>query len=245
MAKTVLTHDSTGTSFGTASRPGDLFLSSRCGVALATICLLTSPSARADDKLREVTFAKADLGRVAPGWTSAKTGNGEGSVWKVVADDSAPGKSSHAFAQTASGPATLANVCVLDDSSCKDCEASVAVRAVDGKFDQAGGLVWRYLDSDNYYLCRYNPLEEFFRVYHVKDGRRTQLATKENIELPAGKWFNIAIKQTGDRIECSLNGTKHLEVTDKTFAGPGKLGVWCKADAVSHFDQFRFTPSNK
>ena len=38
------------------------------------------------------------------GWKAAKTGSGAGSVWKVVADESAPSKSGFALAQTAAGP---------------------------------------------------------------------------------------------------------------------------------------------
>src|SRR5262245_51005312 len=46
-------------------------------------------SAAADDKTRGFTFRKDDVGRVPPGWKADKTGTGEGSVWKVVADDTA------------------------------------------------------------------------------------------------------------------------------------------------------------
>ena len=44
-------------------------------------------------------------------------------------------------------------------------------------------------------------------------------------------------KDTGLRIiGGDLKGKKQLEVTDKTFAGPGGIGVWTKADAVTLFD---------
>ena len=34
-------------------------------------------------------------------------------------------------------------------------------------------MVWRAKDKKNYYICRYNPLEDNFRVYKVVDGERT------------------------------------------------------------------------
>jgi hypothetical protein len=34
------------------------------------------------------------------------------------------------------------------------------MKAVAGKEDQGGGLVWRAMDSNNYYVARYNPLED-------------------------------------------------------------------------------------
>ena len=206
--------------------------------------LLVCPYVLAAEKAVDVQFAKADAGKVPAGWTAAKTGTGDGSAWSVVADESTPSGSGFALAQTAEGPNGLFNLCVLADSRFKDGKLSVAVRAVAGKLDQGGGLVWRYQDADNYYVCRYNPLEENFRVYYVKAGKRVQLVTRD-VLLPPGKWFTVSVSHAGDRIECSLNGTKLLEVTDKTFPDAGKVGVWSKADARSHFDRFQFTPVAK
>lgn len=45
--------------------------------------------------------------------------------------------------------------------------------------DQGGGVVWRARDSKNYYIARYNPLENNFRVYKVEAGRRVQLGTSD------------------------------------------------------------------
>src|SRR5438552_18821954 len=73
--------------------------------------------AAAEDKARTFTFGKDDTGKLPGGWTAAKTGKGEGSVWKVVADDTAPSKKGHVLAQTAEGPNALFNVCVADDTS--------------------------------------------------------------------------------------------------------------------------------
>ena len=199
----------------------------------------------AAEEPKVVTFAKGDAGKTPKGWIAAKTGEGEGSVWAVTNDDTAPSKSGYTLAQTAEGPDKFFNLCVLTDSSFKDGEVSVAVKAVKGKFDQGGGVVWRYTDAKNYYVCRYNPLETNLRVYHVKDGVRTQLGTKEDLTVKDGVWFTVSVKHTGKAIECSLDGKKLLEVTDDTFPNAGQVGVWCKADAQSHFDQFKFTPAKK
>jgi hypothetical protein len=69
-----------------------------------------------------------------------------------------------------------------------------------------GGVVWRYQDADNYYVCRYNPLETNFRVYKVVAGKREQLATAEKIELKSGEWHAFLINHKGEKIFCSLAG---------------------------------------
>src|SRR5262249_45715295 len=120
----------------------------------------------------------------------------------------------------------------------KDLELSVQFKAMRGKNDQGGGLVWRYQDADNYYICRMNPLEDNFRVYKVVGGKRTQLETKEDLKIPTGEWHTIKIEQRGDQIECYLDGKKYLEARDGTFTNAGKVGLWSKSDAQSHFDKF-------
>lgn len=47
----------------------------------------------------------------------------------------------------------------------------------------------------------------------------------------------------GDQIECALNGKKYLEAIDGTFTKAGKVGLWTKADAQSHFDEFQVSAS--
>lgn len=43
-----------------------------------------------------------------------------------------------------------------------------------GKEDQAGGVVWRLKDANNYYIARANALEDNVTIYHVVAGRRTE-----------------------------------------------------------------------
>lgn len=182
---------------------------------------------------------KDDLGKVPAGWKTARTGKGEGSVWKVVADASAPSKSGYVLAQTAESPKALFNLCVSEKTSFKDVTLSVAFKAVAGREDQGGGLVWRYQDAGDYYVARMNPLEDNFRVYKVIAGRRVQLQTKEGLKVPAGEWHTLKVRMKGDRIECWLDGRKYLEAQDDALPKAGQVGLWTKADARTHFDNFK------
>src|SRR5829696_5452023 len=99
------------------------------------VLLLAAGVLAAQDRPRTFTFAKTDLGKVPTGWAAAQTGKGA-SVWKVVADDTAPGKTGFALAQTTDDPDALFNLCVADDTSFQDVELSVAFKANAGKNDQ-------------------------------------------------------------------------------------------------------------
>jgi hypothetical protein len=184
-------------------------------------------------------FTKEDVGKLPAGWQSMKTGHGDGSVWKVVADDSAPSMRGYVLAQTAEGPNNLFNVCAIEDADYRDVEVQVAFKAVRGKLDQGGGIVWRLQDAENYYVARMNPLESNYRVYKVVHGKRTQLATKEDLKIPAGQWHTLKVRQRGEQIECWLDGKKYLEAKDDTYTKAGQVGLWTKADAQTYFDSLQ------
>jgi hypothetical protein len=214
-----------------------------CTVTLAA--LLGVSSLAADEKARTFRPSKDDIGKVPSGWKADKTGEGEGSVWKVVADETAPSKTGLVLAQTAESPGNVFNLCVADEPSLKDVEVLVAFKAVKGQKDQSGGIVWRYQDANNYYIARMNPLEDNFRVYKVIAGKRIQLETKEDLKVPTGEWHNLKIKMVGDHIECFLDGKKYLDTKDDAIQKAGKVGLWTKADAQSHFDQFTVKTESK
>jgi hypothetical protein len=208
-------------------------------VTLATVFLLGAyPLATGGNGglAKRVSFAAGDLNKVPQSWKAAQTGKGTGSVWKVVADDSAPSKTGHVLAQTAASTSkSMFNLCVLDKGGYKDVEVTVPFKAMAGKEDQGGGLVWRYQDENNYYVARANPLEDNFRLYKVVNGKRIQLATAD-VEVPSKQWHTLRIQHVGDQINCSLNGKKLLEAKDNTIAAAGRIGLWTKADAQTYFD---------
>jgi hypothetical protein len=167
------------------------------------------------------------VGEIAKAWTS------DLGTWKVVADDTAPSKP-NVLAQVSSEAKTPFNVALAGETSFKDLDLSVKLKAVSGKQDQGGGPVWRAKDAKNYYVVRWNPLEDNFRLYKVVDGKRTQLGTAD-VKAPAG-WHTIRVTMKADAIACYFDGKNRLEAKDDTFKDAGKVGLWTKADAVTHFD---------
>jgi hypothetical protein len=209
----------------------------RWTMAVTIVGLAASALGAMDDKT--VRFAKDDLGKVPAGWQAAKTGSGQGSVWKVVEDDSAPSKSGYVLAQTAESPSSLFNICVKDEGKYKDVDLSVSFKAMAGRRDQGGGFVWRYQDNNNYYICRMNPLEDNYRVYKVINGRRSAEFQDATVKVPLNEWHTLGAKMAGDHIECFLDGKKILDVKDSSILEAGRVGLWTKADAQTRFDQFK------
>ena len=123
---------------------------------------------------------------------------------------------------------------------------TVRFKPVDGKVDQAGGIAVRLADADNYYVARANALEDNFVLYKTVNGVRSALdivgrkgGYGVSVPVPANTWHSLRIDFKGARFTASFNGKQMFEVDDSTFTDAGKVGLWTKADSVTHFDDLR------
>jgi hypothetical protein len=191
-------------------------------------------------------FDSAPAGALLPGWTSAMTHAGGAPKWEVVADNTAPSQP-NVLAQLSSDPADgRFPLAILDKANFTDGELSVKFKTIAGKVDQGAGLVWRYRDPNNYYLTRANALEDNVVLYKVEKGRRSSIAPKGTPrgtygvkhKVPPQTWTTLRVTFQGPQFTVYFNGQKLFEVEDATFTGPGKVGLWTKADSVIHFDDF-------
>jgi hypothetical protein len=172
-------------------------------------------------------FDADKVGEIAKGFTN------EVGKWEVVADDTAPSKP-NVLAQLAKSSGAMFNLTLAGDTKYKDVDITVKMKAITGSTDQGGGIVWRAKDAKNYYVARYNPLEDNYRLYHVVNGQRSELKSADVPRTPG--WHTLRVTMTGDHIECYCDGKKYMDSKDSTFKEPGKIGLWTKADAQTHFD---------
>jgi hypothetical protein len=187
-----------------------------------------------------INFPSMAIAAKPPGFTEGLTGQGEAVRWQVLEDPSAPG--SRVIAETSRDTADYRfPLCIYDGLVAKDVEVSVRFKAVGGVVDQAGGLTVRVQDPLNYYVTRANALEDNIRLYKVVAGVRRQIAGQK-LEVASGVWHNLILKIVGDVLEVTFDGRHVLEAQDATFAGPGKVGLWTKADSVTYFDTIAITP---
>jgi hypothetical protein len=191
--------------------------------------LLSSSSLAASQSWK---FDRESAGRIATGWSNAS------GTWQVVADPTAASKPNVLAQVSDNHTGSYFNVAVANGPSLKDVTLSVRSRGMAGREDQGGGLVWRYRDIGNYYIARQNNLEDNYRVYKVVNGRRIQLGSAD-ATARTGTWHELKVTMTGNHIQCYFDGKKYLDVRDDTFPGDGKVGLWSKADAQTHFDDFQ------
>ena len=174
------------------------------------------------------------VGSQPSGWITGVTGRGS-PKWMVEADPTAP-SAPNVLKQSGAGTFPW---CVIKATALADGMVEVKFKPISGKDDQAGGLVWRWKDGDNYYVARANALENNVSLYYTQNGRRN---TIKYVDAPVAKnqWHTLRVEFMAKRIRVSLDDKLYIEVDDDHIVGLGAVGVWTKADSVTAFDDFRY-----
>src|SRR5260370_209005 len=196
----------------------------------AVVMSLTIGSALAD----VVNFDDLKTGAPPPGWTAPKTGKRD-PKWEVVADASAPSKP-NVLKQSGVAPYP---VCIKDETSLKDGFVEVKFKPISGKEDQAGGVIWRCKDADNYYIARANALEDNVTIYYTLKGRRVE-KKRINTKVASNQWHTLRVDFKDHFFVGTFDGKKAFTWKDDTFKDAGKVGVWTKADSTTLFDDFTY-----
>ena len=181
-----------------------------------------------------VNFDDMKTGAAPAGWTATQTGSGT-AKWAVEKDDSAPSKP-NVLKQSAQ--ATFP-VCFKNNTNIKDGFVEVKFKPIAGKEDQAGGVIWRLQDANNYYVARANALENNVTIYHTIKGKRTE-KKRAKMEVASGTWHTLRVDFSGNHFTVTFDGKKAIEWDDDTFKDAGKVGVWTKADSTTEFDNFTY-----
>ena len=174
------------------------------------------------------------VGALPAGWIEGVTGRGA-ARWSVVADPTAPSPP-NVLEQNGRGDFPW---CVKRDARLADGYVEVRLKPIAGRDDQAGGVVWRWQDGDNYYVARANALENNVSLYYTQRGRRI---TIKYVDAPVAKerWHTLRVDFAGTRIRVALDGATKIDVDDAHIESAGAVGLWTKADSVTRFDDFSY-----
>ena len=198
----------------------------------ATVSLIVLSSSAA--WCETVNFDQDTEGTSPKGWSCGVTGHGT-PKWLVESDATAP-TAPNVLKQSGVGTFPW---CAMQGVATTDGFVEVKFKSLSGKEDQAGGLVWRWKDGDNYYVARANALENNVSLYYTEGGRRNTLKYV-NAPVARNVWHTLRVEYAGTRIKVLLNGKSYIEMDDAHIAGAGAVGVWTKADSVTAFDDFSF-----
>jgi hypothetical protein len=205
----------------------------QAAIGLAAMTLAAGANAQT------ISFDSDAVGVAPQGWTCGVTGKGK-PHWAVAADSAAGGKG-NVLLQDGSGTFPW---CVKNGTALADGAVEVKFKPISGREDQAGGIVWRWKDGDNYYIARANALENNVSLYYTERGSRKTL---KYVDAPvaANTWHTLKVEFSGTRIGVSLDGKRYIEMDDSHITGPGAVGVWTKADSVTAFKDFTYVAASR
>lgn len=207
-------------------------------VVLLSLAGAVSPSGAAEEKITKVwSFNQDELGKPPAGFEFAVTAKKQPGKWVVIKDGSNRvlaqldrDKTDRRFAMA-----------LVKDATYKDLRLSVKAKPVVGDVEMVAGLVWRYQDADNYYVARFN--DDSVRVDRVVKGERHLLPAREiRVTLEPKKWHTLIVEHRGETIKVSVGGKTVFEGKDRTYTEAGRIGVWIKADSLTHFDDLTVEP---
>ena len=181
-----------------------------------------------------IDLSKTPPGQLPDGFVIARTGGGGPVEWRVEDDASVAG--GRVLGQTSADRTDYRfPLAIYEKVSAANVDVTVRFKAVAGRVDRAGGLAIRLTDPNNYYVVRANALEDNVNFYRVIKGSRQEIKGV-SAKVASDVWHTLGLKAEADTFSISFDGNVLFTVTDRTFAGSGKIALWTKADSVTRFD---------
>ncbi len=179
-------------------------------------------------------FDNDSVGSLPTYLQAGMTGGGTRSEWSVRQDSTAPSPP-NVLAQTADEAVDYHfPYVILPGQNFKDVRVSVSFKPVSGRIDQAAGIIFRFVDSGNYYVLRANALEGNIILFKYVAGSRSAIASAST-PVSSGQWHTLSIVAVGDSLLSYLDSKLLIDIKDSTFS-EGKVGLWTKADSIIYFD---------
>jgi hypothetical protein len=187
-----------------------------------------------------VNFDAYPVGSAPADWTcTAHGGRRPGDDkpdWKVVADPKAQSAPNVLLQQGSSAYA----YCIKKGTSIADGTVEVKFRPIWGENAQAGGIVFRFKDQDNYYVARANANESNLNLYYFEKGKRLTAKEVTTPTIALNEWHALKVDFKGKKIQVTLDGKLLLDMEDEHISGAGPVGVWTRFDSKTAFDDFKY-----
>ncbi|UCG46066.1 MAG: hypothetical protein JSU94_11245, partial [Phycisphaerales bacterium] len=165
------------------------------------------------------------------GWTIVDEGGSYApSSWSAATGTLV--QSSNIFGGDSVSPDMPGTYAVYEDGfGWEDCLVSLTLRSDD---DDAIGVMFRYIDNDNYYRFSWDKQRSYRRLVKKENGVFTVLA-QENVAYVTGQSYQLNIVLAWPVVGVLIDDEVVFWTTDSTFAS-GSIGLYSWGNAGSRFD---------
>ncbi len=175
--------------------------------------------------LDQVEIVDSDDAVAGPSWWEAT-----GGTLRQTSDINAPADGVHF-------PGTYV---VGGNPQWRDAQIYVALRSDD---DDAIGVLFRYVDDDNYYRFSMDSERGYRRLIKKVAGAVSTL-WQDSVAYTVGQRYDLSIRAAGTELSAHLNGTPLFTVHDAALRA-GRIGFYCWSNTGAHFERVLVTDATR
>jgi hypothetical protein len=108
-----------------------------------------------------------------------------------------------------------------------------------GRLNCSGGVLFRYVDENNYYLLSAGCPSDFYTLVRVNDGKPDVLK-QSVVPTDTDVWYKMKLVAQGPRLTAYSSDKLAFEVSDSKIE-KGRIGLWAHADSQARFDNVTVT----
>jgi hypothetical protein len=119
----------------------------------------------------------------------------------------------------------------------------VQFKLVGGESDQTAGLAFGITPKNEYYYARYNTKDGDVALWKYVNGAREVIAHgTAHAKLALGTWQELTVTVNGPSVKGWVVGHDSVRIEHTLPAATsGRVGLWVKRDAITHFRDFQLT----
>ncbi|MGO9453710.1 MAG: family 16 glycoside hydrolase [Candidatus Binataceae bacterium] len=199
-----------------------------------------TPTPTATPEVKVWNFDQDKAHEVAAGWTATE------GAWEVIPDPSAPSQpntyglpAGRMVSSLMHGLSYNLVTILTDPTEYGDFTLEASYKGAGGYFDCSGGLIFRYVDPQNYYLLSAGCPSDYFQLNRVSGGKLENL--KQSV-VPTDKdtWYKLKVVAQGGHFICYDDNKMIFDADDSKIA-KGRIGLWASDDSQARFDDVTIT----
>lgn len=169
---------------------------------------------------------------LAPGWTIVDEGTTDGpSAWSMSGGLITQGSNIYGDVGSATDPQNPGTFIATGDPNWSDYRIRVDVRSRD---DDAIGIMFRYLDGDNYYRFSMDKQRAYRRLIKKVGGEVIVLA-EDAVAYVQDQWYTLKVEVNGNKIIVSLSDEPVFDISDDSLKS-GKIALYSWGNIGCEFE---------
>ncbi len=206
----------------------------------ATPTATLTPTATATPEVKVWNFDQDKAGATPAGWKAI-----EGD-WQVIPDPSAPSQPNTYGLPPGRLLQSLIhglnyNTMTIENEPTEygDFTLEASFKSTGGRFDCSGGIIFRYIDSKNFYVLSAGCPNDYFTFTRVVNGT-PDILHQSVVPTDRDVWYKLKVAATGDHFMFYDDSKFIFDFTDNKIA-KGKIGLYASNDSQARFDNVTIT----